>query len=75
MSKKVNQILNSIIAAFVGALIGHAIYTVVDVHNRPTLYAVQSAPWYLSILLQCAVTAVAVGIAVGIKLLLKRKNK
>ena len=75
MPKKVNQILNSIIAAFIGALIGHAIYIVVDVHNRPTFYATQSAPWYLSILLQCAVTAVAVGIAVGIKLLLKWKSR
>ncbi len=75
MPKKINQILNSIIGAFVGALIGHAIYTIVDVYKRPTLYAMQSAPWYLSLLLRCAVTAIAVGIAVGIKLLLKRKNK
>jgi len=75
LPKKVNQILNSIIAAFVGALIGRTVYTIVDVHKRPTLYAMQSAPWYLSILLQCAVTAVAVGLAVGIKLLLKQKNK
>ena len=74
MQKKVNQILNCIIGAFIGALIGHAVYTIVDVHTRPTLYAMQSAPWYLSILLRCAVTAVAVGIVVAIKLLIRKKN-
>jgi len=75
MHKKVNQIMNTIIGAFIGALIGHAIYTIVDVHNRPALYAMQSSPWYLGILLQCAVTAFAVGIAVGIKLILQSNGR
>ena len=74
MMKRINHILNAIIGAFIGAWIGHTIDTVVDVHNRPMLYAMQSAPWYLSILLRCAVTAVAAGLAVGIKLLLRNKK-
>ena len=74
MSKKINQILNILIAALIGALIGHAVYRMVDFHTRPSLYAMNSAPWYTGILLQCAVTAVAVGIAVGIKLLLRSKR-
>ena len=74
MLKKINQILNIIIGAFVGSLIGYSVYRMIDYHARPNLYAAQSAPWYTGILLQCAVTAVAVGIAAGIKLLIRNKK-
>ena len=73
MLKKINQILNIIIGAFIGSLIGYSIYRIIDFHTRPNFYATQSAPWYLSILLQCAVTAAAVGIAAGIKLLIRKR--
>ena len=73
MLKKINQIMNIIIGAFIGSLIGYSVYRIIDFHTRPSFYAAQSAPWYTGILLQCAVTAVAVGIAAGIKLLIRKR--
>lgn len=49
--KKLNHALNIIIGAFVGLLIGYAIYVVWDYNAHPQLYAAQSAPWYTGILL------------------------
>ena len=74
MPKKVKQILNVAIGAFIGVFIGHAIYQTVDYITHPALYQFQSAPWYTSIQLQAVFTAVAVGIAVAVKLLIRKKN-
>ena len=74
MLKKINQILNIAIGAFIGVFIGHAIYQTIDYITHPSLYQFQSAPWYTSIQLQAVFTAVAVGIAAGIKLLIRGKK-
>ena len=74
MIKRINQILNTVIGAFIGVFIGHAIYQIIDYMIRPSFYQFQSAPWYSSILLRAVFTAIAVGIATGIKLLIRRKN-
>ena len=74
MPKKINQILNIIIGAFIGVFIGHAIYQIIDFSRRPTFYQTQSAPWHTGILLRAVVTAIAVGIAAGIKMLMRNKK-
>lgn len=73
MLKKVNQILNIIIGSFIGVFIGHGIYKYWDFKSRPDLYAMQSAPWYTSILLWGAVTFVIVMVAVILKLIIRKK--
>lgn len=70
MLKRLYQILNTIIGAFIGAFIGHSIYKFWDFKSHPDLYAMQSAPWYTSILLWAIVTAVIIVIAVIIKLII-----
>lgn len=75
MLKKINQILNTIIGAFIGVFIGHGIYRLWDFKSHPDLYAMQSAPWYTSILLWGIVTVVIVVIAVIIKLIIRKKYK
>ena len=40
--------LNIIIGSFVGVFIGHGLYVLWDLKTRPELYAMQSAPWYLT---------------------------
>ena len=75
MLKKLNLILNTVIGAFVGVFIGHGIYVFIDHKARPDLYAMQSAPWYTSILLYGAATAVVVFVAVIVKLLIRQKLK
>ena len=75
MLKKINQILNTIIGAFIGVFIGHGIYRLWDFKSHPDLYAMQSAPWYTSILLWGIVTVVIVVIAVIIKLIIRKRYK
>lgn len=73
--KRLNIILNIIIVAFVGAFIGHGIYTVRDFKTHPELYVVQSAPWYTSILLYGAFTIIVLLICVMIKVIINNKCK
>lgn len=75
MLKQLNRILNIIIGAFVGVFIGHGIYVFWDFKTHPDLYAVQSAPWYTSILLYGIVTAIILLVAVIIKWIIRRKLK
>ncbi len=73
MLKRVNQILNTITGAFIGVFIGHGIYIFWDFNSHPDLYAMQSAPWYTSIVLYGVMMVIVVAIAVVIKLIIKKK--
>ena len=73
--KKLNNILNVIIGAFVGVFIGHGIYVVWNFKTRPVLYAMQSAPWYTSIFVYGTVTLVVLLICFAIKAIIKHKQK
>ena len=73
--KRLNHILNIIMGTFVGVFIGHAIYVVWNFKTRPELYAMQSAPWYTSILVYGAFTIVVLLICFVIKAIIKHKQK
>lgn len=73
--EKFNNILNGIIGAFVGAYIGRVLGVIWDFRTRPELYAMQSAPWYTSILLYGVVTFVLVLVCIVIKAIIKHKQK
>ena len=75
MLKKLNRLLNTITGAFVGVFIGHGLYVFWDFKAHPDLYAMQSAPWYTSILLYGAVTAAILLAALVIKLIIRQKAK
>ncbi|HIY06890.1 MAG TPA: hypothetical protein H9844_07395 [Candidatus Evtepia faecigallinarum] len=72
--RKWNGILNGILGAFVGVFLGHSLYVVWSVRTRPGLYAMQSAPWYTSILLYGGVTLVVVLVCLAVKGFLKRRG-
>lgn len=74
---RLNQILNIIIGSVVGVFIGHGLYTVWDYKTHPGLYAMQSAPWYTSILVYGIVAAVVVLLSFVLKFLIRKsiKNK
>ena len=72
--KRLNAILNTIIGAFVGVFIGHGIYVVWNFKTRPELYAMQSAPWYTSILVYGVFTVVVLLICFVIKAIIKYKQ-
>ncbi len=64
--KKLNRILDIILGTFLGVFIGHAIYICWDYKAHPQMYAMQSAPWYTSILVYGAFTlAVVLAVVLG----------
>ena len=74
--KKLNSILNIMMAAFGGVFVGRFIYTLWNYKSRPGLYAMQSAPWYTSILVDAGITIVVLLICAALKALIKhRQNK
>ena len=73
--KTLNWILNIIIGTIVGVFIGRGIYVFWDFKTHPDLYAMQSAPWYTSILVVGIETTVVLVIAIIIKLIIRQKLK
>ena len=51
MKNKLNSILNIIMGSVVGVFIGYSVYSVWDYKTHPGLYAMQSAPWYTTLLI------------------------
>lgn len=54
--KRLNKLLNIVMGAQAGVLIGHAAFTYFNYRNHQDLYAMQSAPWYTSIIMYATVT-------------------
>lgn len=75
MLKKINSILNIIIGSFIGVFIGHGIYVFGDYKTHPDLYAMQSAPWYTSILVYGLFTIVVLIVGIIIKLIIRLRLK
>lgn len=77
MSKldKLNELLNLIIALVVGLFTGHSVYILQDYNKYPDLYAMRSAPWYMSIVVYAVLTVVVIAIAVIIKVVAHKKMK
>ncbi len=71
---KVNRMLNTIVGCCVGVFVVHGLYVFSDYRKHPDLYAMQSAPWYSSILTYGIFTAVMVVLALIIKGLITHKK-
>lgn len=69
--KKLNTILNRIMGAFIGVFIGHGIYVTWNHKAHPELYAMQSAPWYTSILVYGGFTLALLAVWALLKLVLR----
>jgi len=65
--KRLSTILNTIMGAFVGVFIGHGICVALNFKMNPGMYAMQSAPWYTSILLYGVFTLIVLTICIVIK--------
>jgi len=75
MLKKLNYILNILMGTCVGVFLGHGLYMFWDYRAHPDLYAMQSAPWYTSILVYGAFTVVILAVGAIIKLAVRKKPK
>ena len=72
--KRLLQLLNIVMGAFVGVLIGRSAYTCWRYTTHPEYYAMQSAPWYTGILLEGAFTLAVLAVCLLIKFILKKRN-
>jgi len=73
MFKRINIILNYTITSFIGVFIGHCVYKYINYIKYPSLYEVQSAPWYISIQINGIAVTVIVVISIIIKIFIKKK--
>ena len=69
--KKLNKMLNIIIGAVMGAVVGRDLYVAWNFKTHPEFYAMHSAPWYTSILVDGAFALAVVLICLVIKGIIK----
>ena len=70
--KKIYDFLGILIGVCVGVFLGRVIYTFWEYKTFPGLYAMQSAPWYTSILVYGVFTAVSVTVMLLVRWVLRR---
>lgn len=70
MKKKINQILNTVMGFFIGVFIGSGLYKYWHFQKYPDLYAMQSAPWYTSILINGLLTLVLLAVYMIVKVII-----
>lgn len=71
--KRWNRNLNIIIGSFIGIFIGNSLYKYYDYKKHPSLYEIQSAPWYTSIQIDALVIGTVILIMLIFKILIKKK--
>ena len=69
--KKLNQYLNNVMGALVGIFLGRGLYVAWNYFTRPGLYAMQSAPWYTSLLVHGVITLILLIVCLVIKAVIK----
>lgn len=71
--KKLYDFLWIAVCSCVGVFIGSSAYTFWDYRAHPDLYAMQSAPWYLSIQTRAVFTAAAVAVLLLLRWLVRQR--
>ena len=71
--KKLYDLLGIAAWSCVGVFLGSSIYTFYDYKTRPGLYAMQSAPWYLSIQVRAVFTLALVAAVLVLRWYLRKK--
>lgn len=72
--KKLYNILKIILWSFIGVFIGSSLYKWYDYKVHPDLYAMQSAPWYLSIQISAVFTIVVVIVILIVMWIIRKKR-
>ncbi len=71
--KKIYSVLRIALWSFIGVFIGSSLYNWYDYKTHPDLYAMQSAPWYLSIEISAIFTIIVVIVIFTIMWIIKKK--
>ena len=69
--KKVLNLVNGIMGAFIGAFVGRVLFVVWDYKTDPGFYGMRSAPWYTTLLVEGAITLAILLACVVIKAIIK----
>lgn len=72
--KKPHQYLNNVMGAIVGVFLGRGLYVFWNYLTRLELYAMQSAPWYTTLLVHGAVTLALLAVCLVIKAVIKSRK-
>ena len=72
--KRLNQILDILIGCFIGAFLGSGVSRFLDFKSHPDLYAIQSAPWCVSIISQGIIITIIVIILILIIVIMNKKK-
>ena len=75
MEERIKRILNIIMSSSIGVFFGYSIYEYWHFKNHPNLYAMQSTPWYIHILVYGLFTVALLTICTIIKVLFMKKIK
>ena len=73
--KKLNHIVNIIMGSLMGAFVGRSLLIAWRFKTYPELYAMQSAPWYTSILTEGVCVLAVLLICIVIKVIIKKNCK
>jgi len=73
MLKKLNYCLNILMGSCCGVFLGHSAYVFWDHKTHPGLYAMCSTPWYTSIQVYGAATAVVLLVGIAVKFFIRKK--
>lgn len=73
--KRLYEILRTLLGSFIGVFIGTSIYKYWDYRDKPELYEMQSAPWYLSIEINAVFTLVIAVILLAAMWFVRKKMK
>lgn len=73
--KRVYNILKIVLWVSVGVFVGSSIYKYYDYKTHLDLYAMTSAPWYLSIEINALFTLIIIVVVSGLMWIVKKKMK
>ena len=71
--KKLYNILKIVLWSFIGVFIGKSFFKWYDYNAHPDLYAMQSAPWYLSIEISAVFTIIVVIVILAVMWIIRGK--
>ena len=72
--RKLDTLMNCMIIGFAVGFLYECVYTVWDYKTHPEFYAVNSAPWYTTLVLFGAVVAAVIAAGVLVKFLIRKKK-
>lgn len=71
--KWLNRILNIIIGSLAAVFIGYGIHVYWDYQTHPDMYAIQSAPWYTTILICGIITLTILAVCFALKYIIRKR--